>query len=314
MKFFARAPGKIIITGEHFVVHDSYALAAAINRGATVEARSHDSLEILSKNLGLKASYPHKVPPPLSPVAESVAATLKFLGIRKGVKLVIHSDLPSGSGLGSSSAVAVASISSVFALAGEQPVSKKVVELAMISERMVHGNPSGIDPTVSCYGGVLLFQKGKSPELLKIERPVEFVVAYSGIGRKTSRLIDKVSKMKASFPHLFSALASSSTTLSRIAGSSIASGDLTTLGSILNFYHMILSRIGASTKVLDSMVETALSSGCLGAKLTGAGGGGCIIALPKPSSSREVLTNLSQISKEVFIVRVPVEGVRVWRE
>ncbi len=314
MRFFARAPGKIIITGEHFVVHDSYALAAAIDRGATVETRYHDSVEILSKNLGLKASYPDKVHPALAPVVESVAATLKFLGIRRGVKLVIHSELPTGSGLGSSSAVAVASISSLFGLAGEQPDSRKVVDLAMISERMVHGNPSGIDPTVSAYGGVLLFQKGKSPELLKIKRPVEFVVAYSGIERKTSRLIDKVSKMRASFPNIFKSLSSSSTTLSRIAGSSIASADLTTLGSILNFYHMILSRIGASTKVLDSMVETALSSSCLGAKLTGAGGGGCIIALPKPSSSKEVLTNLSKISKEAFVVRVPVEGVRVWRE
>ena len=314
MRFFARAPGKVIITGEHFVVHDSYALAGAINRAATVEARANDSMEIFSRNLALKASYPGKVPSSLAPIAEAAAATLDFLGLKKKVKLVIDSDIPAGSGLGSSSAVAVASVAAIFALAGEEPVKQKLVELAMISERMVHGNPSGIDPSVSSYGGVLLFKKGKAPDLLRLGRPVEFVVAYSGIERKTSRLIKKVSSMKETFPNLFKALTSSSTTLSKIAASSLTSGDLQTLGSILNFYHMILGRLGASSKVLDSMVEAALSERCLGAKLTGAGGGGCVIALPEPSASRNVLSNLSKISKEAFVARLPVEGVRIWQK
>ena len=162
MRFFARAPGKVIITGEHFVVHDSYALAGAINRAATVEARANDSMEIFSRNLALKASYPGKVPSSLAPIAEAAAATLDFLGLKKRVKLVIDSDIPAGSGLGSSSAVAVASVAAIFALAGEEPVKQKLVELAMISERMVHGNPSGIDPSVSSYGGVLLFKIGRA--------------------------------------------------------------------------------------------------------------------------------------------------------
>ncbi|MEE9586153.1 MAG: galactokinase family protein, partial [Nitrososphaerales archaeon] len=108
MKFTARAPGKIIIVGEHFVVHGSYALAAAIDRSSTVQASLSDRSVIVSRDLGLTAELPMNVPRRLTPLAETLKATLNYLNEKKGVKLEIKSNIPVSAGLGSSAAGSVA--------------------------------------------------------------------------------------------------------------------------------------------------------------------------------------------------------------
>ncbi|MGQ9718948.1 MAG: mevalonate kinase [Nitrososphaerales archaeon] len=313
MKFFARAPGKIIITGEHFVVHGSLALAAAIDRGALVEAEAFERIEVVSRNLGLSTLGTKKSPRPLKPTLETIKVTREFVGERRGVRVVINSDLPVSSGLGSSSAVAVATVAATSSALGHKLSSEEIVDLAMASEKVVHGRPSGVDVNVAAYGGVILFRMGERPRQIKLNKNVEFIISYSGIERKTSRMVAKFSDMRQLYPNIFASLVLSSSRLTEIATDALVKSDLTTLGTIMNFFHTVLSRLGVSTRKLDDMVEGALEAGCLGAKLTGAGGGGCTIALSRYGEAKIIEEVLKKRGLDASVVRLPLGGVKVWK-
>jgi len=313
LKYYARAPGKIIVTGDHFVVHGSFALVAAIDKGALAEAEIFEGIKVTSKELGLIASE-RKVPLSLRPTVKAIKATLDFLGEKRGVKVSINSDLPVSSGLGSSSSVAVATVAATSSALGYNLSPKEIVNLAMISERITHGKPSGIDVNVAVYGGVILFKIGEKVSRIELDKDVEFLVGYSGIERLTSKMVAKFSEMKRSYPNIFVALVSSSSCLSEIAASALAKSDLIILGSIMNFFHIVLSQMGVSIKELDTMVEKSLEAGCIGAKLTGAGGGGCIIALPKSGEARFVDEYLKKNGVNTSIVKIPCKGVKVWKQ
>lgn len=314
LKFFAKAPGKIIITGEHFVVHGSLALAAAIDKGALVEAEAFEGIEIISKALGSFSLKKGEVPSFFKPTLEAVKATLEFIGEKKGVKLIINSDLPVSSGLGSSSAVAVATVAATASALNHELSLEDIVNLAMVSERITHGKPSGIDVNVAVYGGVILFKMGEKPKRIKLEKDVEFLVCHSGVGHRTFEMVSKFSEMKKSYPNIFTSLVLSSNYFTEMAASALINKDLTTLGAIMNFFHAVLSHFGMSTTELDDVIEKALEAGCIGAKLTGAGGGGCIIALPRSGEARIVYNMLKRKGIDVSIVKLPLEGVRVWQE
>lgn len=307
------APGKVIIAGEHFVVHGSWALAAAIDKGALVEAEGHDDVEVISKALGMRASTT-KVPPSLQPVVEAVKATQSYVGSKGGVKVLIDSDLPVSSGLGSSSAVAVATVAATSTALGYRLSRDEIVDLAMIAERITHGRPSGIDPAVATYGGVILFKKGEKPKPVRLKEPVTFILSPSGVERPTSEMVAKFALMGEKKPYLFNSLVSSSSLFTEMAASALVKGDLDLLASILNFFHSTLSWLGVSTEVLDGMVDKAIKAGCIGAKLTGAGGGGYIIALPKYGEAGRVANGMKKLGLEVSIITFPFEGVKVWRE
>ncbi len=313
MKFFARAPGKIIITGEHFVVHGSFALAAAIHKGALVTAETSDGIEVSSRELDLVASNINKVPLPLKPTVEAIKATFEFLGEKKGIKVSINSDLPISSGLGSSSSVAVATVAATSSALGQNLSQEEIINLAMTSEGVTHGKPSGIDVNVAVYGGVILFKIGEKVKQIELDKEVEFIIGYSGIKRQTSKMIAKFSDMERLYPNIFTSLVFSSSCLTETATNALIKYDLTTLGSIMNFFHVVLSQMGASRKELDNIIEKALESGCIGAKLTGAGGGGCIIALPIAGEARIVAQRLKKNDVNISIVKIPCEGVKVWK-
>ncbi|MEM3584223.1 MAG: mevalonate kinase [Nitrososphaerales archaeon] len=314
MRFFAKAPGKIIITGEHFVVHGSLALAAAIDKCALVEAKAFEGIEIISKTLGSFSSKEGEASLFFKPTLEAIKATLEFIGEKKGVKLIIDSELPISSGLGSSSAVAVATVAATASVFNHKLSLEEIVNLAMVSERITHGKPSGIDVNVATYGGVILFKMGEKPRQIKLDKDVEFIVCHSGIKRKTSEMVSKFSEMKKSYPNLFTSLVTSSNYFTEKAAFALMNRDLTTLGAIMNFFHSVLSNFGMSTRELDQLIEKALEAGCIGAKLTGAGGGGFIIALPKSGEARVVTESLKRKGIDASIVKLPLEGVKVWQE
>ncbi len=314
LRFFAKAPGKIIITGEHFVVHGSLALAAAIDKGSLVEAEAFEGVEIVSKALGSFSSKEGKVLPSLKPTLEVISATLEYLGEKKGIRVIIDSDLPVSSGLGSSSAVAVAAVAATASALDYELSPEEIANLAMVSERLTHGKPSGIDVNVAVYGGVILFKMGERPKQIELDGDVEFLVSRCGIERRTCEMVSKFSEMKKLYPNLFASLVSSSNYFTETAARALVNKDLTILGSIMNFFHVVLSKFGVSSRELDHMVERALEAGSTGAKLTGAGGGGCAIALPKLGEARDVAELLKRKGVDVSIVKLPREGVKVWRE
>tara|TARA_B100001971_G_C18191952_1_gene539169 strand:- start:1020 stop:1409 length:390 start_codon:yes stop_codon:yes gene_type:complete len=127
-------------------------------------------------------------------------------------------------------------------------------------------------------------------------------------------MIRKFAQSKYASPSTFKALVDSSSKLVETAASALATGDIKLLASILNFNHTVLSSLGVSSNRLNALVESALKAGCHGAKMTGGGGGGCIIALPRSGEAHNVLEKISKNVVEAWQVRIPKTGVSVRRD
>lgn len=305
MKAIGRAPGKVIIVGEHFVVHGSRALVASIDRYVTVEAFFHEPGYIKSEELNEVASL--KSPTErLAPIAISISPLLKG----RSVSLVIRSEIPVSSGLGSSAATCVAAIKAVEALLGLRLDRKEVYELAMRGEALVHGRPSGIDVAISVWGGFMVYKKGEKPQPL--DGSVELAICNTKIRRKTGDMVAKVSKFGEERPKLFSNLVKSVDLLVAEAIDALKAKDLRRLGMLMNFNHEALRLVGASIPEVDRVVYGSRSF-CFGSKLTGAGGGGCTIHLIDPEKKEALMNYLRSICPESMAIQAGTLGATCWR-
>ena len=200
MVSIAEAPGKIIISGEHFVVHGSNALAAAIDKTVTVYSEISHKNSILSRvdtqvfNARIK---------PINPVSVVREKILEYFDRKEKIKITIESNIPRGSGLGSSSAISVATAASVASLFGEKLDKKTLYEIAFEGEKIIHGNPSGIDVAASVYGGLILFNKNTVPTNIDLLNKLNIIVSISGKTRQTSRMIDRFTSISEKLPHHF---------------------------------------------------------------------------------------------------------------
>lgn len=308
----ASAPGKVIIVGEHFVVHGSYAVAASINKRvrATVSESSKNSI-IVSGN---RTSLISKNDGQFSAVKAVVRKSLQVYGRPEmQLRIEISSNIPAGSGLGSSAAVSVATAASLTKFLNQDIEKRTISEIALAGEKQVHGNPSGIDTESCLNGGLLLFSKNSGTKPIPLDKAIQLVVIYSGKKRRTSDLISKVSLKKRQYPAFFDNLVQSVSFLSLDIVEAMAGGDLPKLGALMSVAQASLSWIGVSNEILDEIIESACSKGAYGAKITGAGGGGSVIALPKPEAGELLLNELSKHYPESFITPIPQEGLR-WED
>ncbi|MEM0118643.1 MAG: mevalonate kinase [Conexivisphaerales archaeon] len=308
----ARAPGKAILLGEHFVVHGGSALAVALDRGVTAKAEMSADNRISSVRNGDQklTSSIEGAEGFLAPAAASLRKFMEDYRVN-GISVSISSEIPEGAGLGSSAASSVAAIAAASALFGINLSRRKLYEYSMFAERIVHGRPSGIDSFVSVNGG-LVFMKKRTRK--KVEcRPFRLMVAYSGMTRSTGEMIARVDEYRKREPKSFRNLMRALNALVPDVVSALQSGELAILAAAMNFNHEALKIIGVSNQKLDLMVRRAREDGFAGAKLTGAGGGGCIIALPKLDGEKE-LASFRQKYADSFLCNVPGEGVRSWLE
>jgi mevalonate kinase len=208
----------------------------------------------------------------------------------------------------------MAGVAAVSLLEGWDLDPKPLIGAAMVGEQMIHGNPSGIDPTISALGGVLQFRMGKDPRVVELPTRTKLLVAYSGTKRSSGKLIHKVSSMKDVYPHLFRRLCDSATLITEETTQRLRSGDLQGLGELMTYNHAVLGMVGASTPVLDGLVDLCISCGCYGAKLTGAGGGGSVLAIPPKGEEAETVARLSKEGFGSFVTEIPCGGVRTWSD
>lgn len=306
----ASAPGKIILCGEHFVVHGSYAVAAAINRRARVIVSSAEgkSSTITTRGLTLPLESGDKSYSATKSIAKKIFS--EYGKPSQGVRIQIDSDIPAGSGLGSSAAVSVATTVALTNFVGEKPKEDSLVETASLGEKEVHGNPSGIDIQASIRGGMILFNKASGAKAVPLERSIQFLIVYSGRQRRTSELVEKVRLKKQIYPRTFERLSEAASFFSLEVVQSVTDGDLPYLGAIMNSVQSSLSWIGISNTRLDRLIEEALTDDVYGAKITGAGGGGSIIALPKSDRAAALLKHISSKYKDSFLCTIPQEGLR----
>lgn len=297
----------MIISGEHFVVHGATAVAAAIERRVRVEATRSDRLTV-----GSHLSDPAA----LKPARKVVESMYKARNVAPRVSITISSDLAEGSGLGSSAATMVAVAGAIGALEGWGLDSADLARAGDAGERLVHGNPSGIDAMASAMGGVILFARDREPRTVELKAPVTLLVAFSGKKRNTGRLISRVAGMKESYPSIFASLCEGATLVSGLCAEALINGDQQSLGKLMTYSHAVLARVGASNEKLDRLVNLCLRSGCLGAKLTGAGGGGSVLAVPPADPKRRsaVAAILKSEGYKSFFTQTPAAGTRTWTE
>tara|TARA_B100001750_G_scaffold221807_1_gene210666 strand:- start:215 stop:1147 length:933 start_codon:yes stop_codon:yes gene_type:complete len=310
LKYISQAPGKIIITGEHFVVHGGFALAAAINKFVKVTAEISPTTKIISKTI---SGSQKNIDNQLQPLYNSLRKLTTFLNENRNLKITIDSDIPYMSGLGSSGSVSVSLINSAAAALGHALNDDELFKFSMISEKIIHGNPSGIDITVPIKGGAFLFKKGK--DIINVEiNKLEFIVVLSGIQSDTYSMIKKVHETKTRNPKIFDLLVKSSSLFSQFAASSIKNQDYDSLGSVMNFHQTALNYIGVSNNKLDYLITMLLKYGAQSAKLTGSGGGGAIIALAPTKYSSKIINNIKKLGYNAFLVKLPVKGVDLWKK
>lgn len=323
MKAAASAPGKVILIGEHFVVYGEPALVMAINRYVEVDVEERtDNAIYVSTNLGPSGFFKgDKFRPErgggearrmLEPIKISAEETLKSQGERHGLSIEVASTLPVAVGLGSSGASAVATVAAVGRLLGADLARESIISLATEAERYVHVNPSGIDQSISAYGGVLSYRKSEGILRLRIESAVPVVIGNTGVSRNTGKLVDNVWVRVEQVPSVMKPLIEAAGKLTNQAIDALKRGDLEEMGLLMNVNHGLLTALGVSSEELDRLIYAARRGGALGAKLTGAGGGGCMVALTRVERKEAVARSISDAGGAPMIVEKEDQGVRSW--
>jgi mevalonate kinase len=306
MKAIAEAPSKAIITGEHFVVHGAWALAAALPRKVRVVVSESAGLKVISDK------FPSAGAPGLRPIKGVVEAMAREFSFNPRLTVSIRSQIPEEAGLGSSASTVVAVASAVARFRSLDLRTSDIIRFSMVGEREVHGRPSGIDAAVCAIGGVILFRPGTSPKKVPFKGRRSLIVALSGKKRSTKRQIRRVAVVKETFPSLFGGLTEAASEVSLMAAERLAEGDMKGLGRLLSFNHAVLSTLGVSNQPLDRLVDLALSLGAYGAKLTGAGGGGSVVAVAQEGKEKSIVSGLKGRGFEAFRAEIPVDGVKSW--
>ncbi|MCX6695102.1 MAG: mevalonate kinase [Candidatus Altiarchaeota archaeon] len=277
--------GKTILFGEHFVVYGLPAIASALGSKTTciVEPIEGGSYELIDERPATPGYKKEKFDEQKASI-ENVFQAAGLSTSKNPVKIIFAGDLKAASGVGASAASCAAlarALNDEFKLGFDDA---RINEIAYEGEKGYHGTPSGIDNTAAVYGGLIWFVKnlsgGKNTmELLKLKKPVEVVIGNTGLTSSTKEVVGDVKKLKESRPQEFDAITREYNELAVNAKDALLAYDTPKVGELMNQCHRLLQRITVSCVELDLLVDAARSAGALGAKLTGTGRGGLMIAL-----------------------------------
>ena len=304
----ASAPGKIILFGEHAVVYGRPALAVPVTQvqaTVTVTAGARRRVRIEAPDIGL-ASDLERLPAD-HPLAAAVRAVLSALGVASppACTLSIRSTIPVASGLGSGAAVTVATLRALSAFLGRPLPDERVNALAYEIEKLHHGTPSGIDNTVVTFAHPVYFVKGQPIAALHVGRPFTLVIADTGVSSPTKVAVGDVRTAWQAEPKRLEGLFDAIAGIVQRARGAIEGGDLPALGPLMDENQALLRRLNVSSAELDRLVEAAHCGGAQGAKLSGAGRGGNMIALVDPQKVEDVRRELLRAgAKPVIVTRV----------
>ncbi len=224
------------------------------------------------------------------PLALAILLTAGHLGADRLPAMQVHlsSSIPLAAGFGSSAATAIAIIRAVSAFLGRPLANEMVSELAYQVERRQHGNPSGIDNTVVAFEQPVYFVRGQPFEPLVAARPFTLVIADSGVQSSTAAVVADVQRLRQADPEAIERAFAVIGDIARKAREHIQSGLVEGLGNLMNRNQLLLKELTISSPELDLLVDAALTSGALGAKLSGGGRGGNMIALVSPQTAAYV--------------------------
>ena len=307
------------------MVYGEPAIVTAINRRVKVTAEELPGTAIrIASDLGISGTFEGEVfktssgregtRTALEPVKISAQSVLNCLKLKRGLSLRIESTIPVAVGLGSSSAISVATVAAVGQLFDADFSSEEVFSISFDAERFVHGNPSGIDQRVSTSGGILLYRRSEETMEIRCQVDLPLVIGNTGKNRRTGALVENVRERRERHPMVIDQLIRAAGILVNEGAAALNVGDLKSFGELMYINHGLLVSAGVSTEALDLIVYAAKASGALGAKLTGAGGGGCVVILCAPGAQTEMADGIRKAGGEPMIVEKTDTGVQAWLE
>ncbi len=310
----ASAPGKIILFGEHAVVYNRPALAVPVTQvhvDVEVLDSPHAGIWINSPGIDLHAELNSL--PADHPIGSVILKLFSTLGISspfgrgqgEGLDISIVSTIPVAAGLGSGAAVSVALIRALALHTAHPLTNEQVNKLAFEIEKLYHGTPSGIDNTVITYAKPVYFIKDQPIETFKVGKPFTIVIGDTGIPAPTKESVGDVRRLRMRDQHTIENIFNEIAQIALIGRRSIESGKPEQLGELMDQNHEYLQALTVSSPELDKLVETARNAGALGAKLSGSGRGGNMIALVEQANAELVAGALiSAGAKRTIITEV----------
>ncbi|MDD5022639.1 MAG: mevalonate kinase [Candidatus ainarchaeum sp.] len=274
--------GKVILFGEHFVVHGLPAIALGLSNKSIIRIEESKENEIITK-------FP--VIQTLS--ISAIQAVEDAVGVKEKFKVYFEGDLPVTGGLGSSAAFCVALAKALSKKYSKNFNNEEINKIANEGEKVFHGNPSGIDSAVATYGGAIEYKRNQGFKQIKIGKPIFLVVGITGKNSPTKIMIEKVQEFKNKNSEEFEKIKNEYQEIFEEGKNAIEEGKIEIIGELMNKNQKLLKKVGVSDEINDKLIEKFLQLGAIGAKLTGGGGGGCCIALAEnEEKAKEILEKI----------------------
>ena len=314
--FSASAPGKVILFGEHAVVYGEPAIAVPLTdlrarvtvsgtapgTGSIIDAV--DIPDCAGRPGGLRCRLEEMASN--DPLRAVFAVAVGVVGGKDAglgdVLVQVSSDIPIGRGLGSGAAVATAIVRALAAFNGRNLTTEQVSKAVFETEKLFHGTPSGIDNTVIAYETPIFFARGQLPIRMKLPKPLRLVIGDAGEAPPTRDVVSFVCRRRQEAPSIYGGLFTSIGRIAREGRRAIEEGDIGLVGRLMNDNHEILQRLGVSSPGLDRLVKAAVAAGALGAKMSGAGWGGNMVALVDCGAEAQVASCLEASGADRVIV------------
>lgn len=299
------AHAKVILFGEHAVVHGEPAIALPIDALGIHATATHEPGPLTLRSdlySGPLADAPDLLAAPVA----VVHATLDHLGLpRADVAIEVSGDVPHARGLGSSAAVAGALVRALADLAGRELDEATYLDLVAVGERVAHGAPSGLDARATAASAPVWFEAGVA-RVLSTRLSAVLVVADSGVAGRTRTAVGAVASFLEHHPVRGAALIAGLGALAHGAALDLSADRPEQVGSRMTTAQGMLRELGVSSPELDVLVDAALAAGALGAKLTGGGQGGCVIALARDAVAATEVEQALRAAGAVAVWQHPI--------
>ena len=315
------APGKLMLFGEHAVIYDRPCLVTAVNKRIWVEVSENNKDEIIVNAPDVGISKYHcklsnlgkqkRIPKGVRFIERGLINFYEEYGIKKAVRIKTKSEFSSKFGFGSSSAVTVALLAVMAKLWKIRMEKRKLFSLAYKTVLDVQGVGSGFDLAAAIWGGTIYFVTGGKVILpIKIKK-WPLVVGYTGIKADTPTLVRKVNNLYKKYPKVVNQIFDNMAQITKRAKREAIKQNYKALGELMNINQGLLDSLGVSTSELSRLNLAARNAGAYGAKLSGAGGGDCMIALVGKTEKNRVIEAMEKNGKSVLLVETNAEGVRI---
>lgn len=337
-KVTSTSPGKAILFGEHFVVYGYSSLIFAIDKrfrvvleyggsdrnGCEIKVTSNlgfsaeisDSKIIMSNNAQLYVDVVKNLHKIISYLLERLHNNGTVVN-KQSMNVHIDSDIPIGGGLGSSSAFCVALTGALYYNSDNKPNKKFICDKSIEVERVINNSSSGVDCSICTYGGLGVYNKSHGFKKIGDVHDFPFLVIDTGIPHNTSEMVNKVKKIKENDAEYFSILCKQYESIFGSSLKSLETKNLEILGTLMDENHSILKKLSLSNPVIEKVIKICQSGGTYGTKITGSGGGGCLLSLVDKKDKtlvKRLLKKLDELKLNHFFVNPDDGGIKIEME